>query len=31
MQQQFFKIDDRIIGCGEKAMQKIVEPFKKIE
>ena len=31
MQQPFFKIDDKILECGEKAMQKTVEPFKNIE
>ncbi|MEI6579972.1 MAG: methionine gamma-lyase family protein [Eubacteriales bacterium] len=31
MQQQFFIIDEKLLNCSEKAMQKIAEPFKAIE
>lgn len=31
MRQQFFKIDDKIMECSEKATRKITEPFKRIE
>ncbi|HZK39074.1 MAG TPA: methionine gamma-lyase family protein [Clostridia bacterium] len=31
MRQQFFKIDDKIMACSEKAIQKTKEPFKRIE
>lgn len=31
MRQQFFKIDDKIMLCGEKAIEKTAEHFKRIE